>query len=45
MSAEIANQIADFGPNIGVAMLNQQFQVIVNVGIVNRLIKVFVDPG
>ena len=45
VAAEVSNQIANFGSDASVLMADQSVQVQVNVCVVDRLIKLFRDPG
>ena len=43
VSAQVANQVANFGTNVWVLVRNKYFQVVVDVGVVDWLVKVLVD--
>lgn len=43
VSAQITDQIADFGSDIRILMSDQNLQVVVNIGIMNWLIEILVD--
>jgi len=40
VAAEVSDQVANLSPNSGVFMLDKHIQIIVKVGIVDRLIEV-----
>lgn len=44
MSAQVTDQVADFGPDISVRVLNQNFEVLINVSVMDRLVEILVDP-
>jgi len=45
VTAEIANQIAYFGTDVGVGMSDQHLQIVVNVCVVDWLVEILVDSG
>jgi hypothetical protein len=45
VSAEVADQVANFGANAGVWMLNQSVKVGIDVRVVDRLVEILRDPS
>ena len=45
MSAQITNQVADFGPNTGIFMADERVEFNIDIGVVDRLIELLRDPS
>lgn len=45
VSTQIADEVADFGSNVGVCVLDKNFEVVVDVSVMNWLVKIFMDAG
>ena len=45
MSAQITNQVADFGPNTGIFMTDERVEFNIDIGVVDRLIELLRDPS
>jgi hypothetical protein len=44
VAAQVADQIAHFSSDVGVSMCNELLQVVVDICVVNGLVKVLVNP-
>ena len=44
VATEISYQVTNLRSDIGIRVLNERFQVVVNVSIMNRLVEIFTNP-